>query len=249
MPREARRRSASGIYHIMLRGADGRNIFGDDRDRERFCTCLMKAKEASGFKLYAYCLMGNHVHLLVREGEEPIGTAMKRVGVAYVQYYNRRYQLHGHLFQDRFRSETVETDAYLLDVLRYICRNPVKAGLSRDPFSYRWLGMNGTGEDGGITDGLEALSEMNDAELKNFVREPSRSEHLEDLGPKQKTDREALEILKERCGCGDAKEIEGWDEEARGKAVRTALRSGISIRQLSRLTGISKATVERLGKG
>jgi len=76
-------------------------------------------KRESMFQLYAYCLMGNHVHLLLREGEEPLGMTFKRIGVSYVYYYNWKYQLHGHLFQDRYRSEQVEDDAYFLDVLRW----------------------------------------------------------------------------------------------------------------------------------
>ena len=80
MPRAARKKSASGIYHVMLRGADRRVLFYDDEDNERFLDTLRHAKEISGFKLYAYCLMGNYVHLLIEEGAEPLELVFKRIG-------------------------------------------------------------------------------------------------------------------------------------------------------------------------
>ena len=104
----------------MLRGMDRRIIFTDDMDRYVFLKKVEKAKEKSNFKLYAYCLMDNHVHMLIKEQDEPLELIFKRIGVSYVSYYNKKYELYGHLFQDRFRSEAVESDPYFLDVLRYI---------------------------------------------------------------------------------------------------------------------------------
>ena len=248
MAREARKKSGTGIYHVMLRGADRRILFSDDEDCERFLETLRRAKKESGFRLFAYCLMGNHVHLLLKEGDEPVGVIFKRIGSSYVYYYNWKYQLHGHLFQDRFRSEPVENDAYFLDVLRYICQNPVKAGLSDRPFEYPWLGCGGISEDAGLLDGPGTLTDLKGEALLAFVSERSEAEHLEDRGAKRLTDREAIEQLKAACGCGAAQEISGWPDEKRDAAVRKALRCGLSIRQLSRLTGISKTIVERAAK-
>ena len=129
MPRTARKKTETGIYHIMLRGTDRRLLFTDDEDCDRFIDTLKRVKEISKFQLYAYCLMGNHVHLVLREGDEPLELVFKRLGASYAYYYNWKYQLQGHLFQDRFRSEPINDDAYVMDVLRYICQNPVKACL------------------------------------------------------------------------------------------------------------------------
>lgn len=82
--------------------------------------------------------MGNHVHLLLREGKEPLSQIFKRLGVRYVYWYNWKYKRTGHLFQDRFKSEPVEDDTYFLAVLRYIYQNPVKAGLCEKPEEYQW---------------------------------------------------------------------------------------------------------------
>jgi hypothetical protein len=82
--------------------------------------------------------MDNHIHLLLKEGQEPIATTMKKIGTSYVYYYNWQYNRKGYLFQDRYKSEPVEDDAYFLTVLRYIHQNPVKAGITDDPATYPW---------------------------------------------------------------------------------------------------------------
>ena len=108
MPRQARRKSKSGIYHIMLRGINQQQIFEDSEDFEKILQILKDCKAVSEYKLFAYCLMGNHIHLLVQEDKEPIEQVMKRIATRFVYWYNIKYQRVGHLFQDRFKSEPVE---------------------------------------------------------------------------------------------------------------------------------------------
>ena len=129
MPRHAREKSQSNIYHVMLRGVNRQIIFEDDRDRQYFMTAMQRCKEVSRYRLHAFCLMPNHVHLLIEPAEEPLETVFKRIGVSYANYFNKRHERVGHLFQDRFRSENVETDEYYMTALRYILQNPVKAGI------------------------------------------------------------------------------------------------------------------------
>ena len=248
MPRKARQRSRTGIYHVMLRGADGRIIFADDDDHIRFIQTLKNAKEKAPFYLYAYCLMGNHVHLLLREDTVPVGDVIRRVGSSYVYYYNWKYELHGHLFQDRFRSESVEDDAYFLDVLRYIWQNPIKAGLCADPMNYPWLGCSGIHTDRGLLDEFGDLLDMDREKLLQFVNQKCQMPHLEDHGPVRMTDREAISKLREAHVCETVQEMIGWDKQRRDTALRSALALGVSIRQLSRLTGIGKITIERVAE-
>jgi putative transposase len=94
-------------------------------------------------KIYAWCLMSNHVHLLLREGAESISITMKRIGVSYALYYNYKYMTTGHLFQDRFKSEDVESTDYLLTVTRYIHQNPVKARIVAHPDEWSWSSCPG----------------------------------------------------------------------------------------------------------
>ena len=129
MARQARKKSESGVYHIMLRGINKKDIFIDDEDYRRFLKTLYNCKKESHFELYAFCLMSNHIHLMIKESDDSISTIIKRIGCSFVYWYNKKYDRIGHLFQDRFRSEPVEDDEYFLSVLRYIHQNPVKAGL------------------------------------------------------------------------------------------------------------------------
>ncbi|MCQ2458038.1 MAG: transposase [Clostridia bacterium] len=248
MPRAARTKSETGLYHIMLRGMDHRDIFMDDEDRKRFLETLDKVREVSGFKLYAYCLMENHVHLLLQEGTEPLEVVFKRIGISYVYYYNWKHELSGHLFQDRFRSEPIDTDAYFLDVLRYICRNPVEAGLSDKAFEYPWLGCAGMGNQTLLTDDIGKLTVLKNDELIQYVTQPAKTEHLDTTEKKRLTDREAIEQLKSLSRGANPQDITGWSPDKRDRIVIAALESGISIRQVSRLTGISKAVIERIRK-
>ena len=230
----------------MLRGADRRTLFSDDEDCLGFLTSLRRAKEASGFSLFAYCLMGNHVHLLLKEEREPIEIAMKRLTVSYVYHYNQKYDLLGHLFQDRFRSEPVTSDAYFMDVLRYICQNPVKAGLSQTPKAYRWLGCAWIRDDFQLTDSIREFTQLSEEDLISFIDGDCEKEHLEETDSRRITDHEAIRRLCAACNCQHAQEIEGWPPDKKAEAVRKALGERISVRQLSRITGISKAVIERI---
>jgi putative transposase len=132
MPRQSRQRSETGIYHIMLRGINRQEIFHDDIDRVRFLETLKKYKKKCEMKVYGWCLMNNHIHLLLHEGKENISITIKRIGVSFAWYHNLKYNKIGHLFQDRFRSEKVENDEYFLSVIRYIHQNPLKAMLIKN---------------------------------------------------------------------------------------------------------------------
>ena len=137
MARRAREISGTGIYHVMMRGINRQNIFEDDEDFTRFVELLFQMVcpvDDNGKPLpprcifYAYCLMTNHVHLLIREVTESLSSVIKRIGVSYAQYYNKKYQHFGHLFQDRFRSEPVNDNAYFFTLLQYIHQNPAHRG-------------------------------------------------------------------------------------------------------------------------
>lgn len=138
MPRSTRPKSQTGIYHVMLRGINRQQIFIDDEDKERFVETVKRFKKESCYEVYAYCLMNNHVHLLLKESSESIGQVMKRICGSYVYWYNRKYGRIGHLFQERFRSEAVEDQEYFLTVFRYIHQNPLKAGVSQSLEKWEW---------------------------------------------------------------------------------------------------------------
>ncbi|MFQ9763544.1 MAG: transposase [Gemmiger formicilis] len=137
MPRKARKLSSCGVYHIMIRGINRMTIFNDDADNLNFLHILDFCADEN-FIIMAYCLMGNHLHLLAKDCNDSLQHMMKAIGVRYVAYYNRRYQRTGPLFQGRYKSQPVTTKGYFLRVLRHIHRNPVAAGMVQDMQDYPW---------------------------------------------------------------------------------------------------------------
>ncbi|MCZ2845921.1 MAG: transposase [Candidatus Bathyarchaeota archaeon] len=138
MPRKARKLSTTNIYHIMIRGNQKQDIFLKDEDKLKFIDILKKKKQKGEYELYAYCLMNNHVHLLIKEKKDPISRIMQRINISYVNYFNHEYQQVGHLFQGRFNSEPVEDENYLLSALSYIHKNPEEAFLVKNLEEYPW---------------------------------------------------------------------------------------------------------------
>ena len=126
------------MHHAYARGVNRVVIFLDDEDRERYLALLGKVVERHGWRCLAFCLMQNHVHLLVQTPGADLGRGMQRLHGVYAQYFNRRHGRSGHLFQGRFGTKVMRSDAQLLLAARYIARNPVKAGLCGEATEWRW---------------------------------------------------------------------------------------------------------------
>jgi len=122
----------------MMRGNEKRELFLCDQDRIQFIDTLRSKKGEDRFSLYAYCLMSNHIHLVLKEESDSLSNIMKRINISYALYFNTKYERVGHLFQDRYLSEPIESEDYLLAVIRYVHNNPVKAGIVKLPERYRW---------------------------------------------------------------------------------------------------------------
>ena len=131
MPRVARAKSSSGYYHVMARGSGGQLLFECGEDYAVFLESLGSCADEHSVSLIAYCLMPNHVHLLVRDGDDELGEMMRSLLSGYAQSYNKRTGHVGHVFQQRFKSCPVESDEYLLQLVRYMHENPAKAGICK----------------------------------------------------------------------------------------------------------------------
>lgn len=246
MPRTARIKSSTGIYHIITRGINQQNIFCCEDDYERFLNTLSRYSRKSSCEIYAYCLMDNHIHLLLKEGQEPLATTMKRIGTSYVYYYNWQYNRKGHLFQDRYKSEPVEYDAYFLTVLRYIHLNPIKAGIADDLASYPYSSYREYTNRAKITDTGFALSLFNQDQDKsieefiNFHYQPNDDRCL-DITEKRETfsDKAIRELVSKKYHL-ELVTLSNTKPKTR-KKVLTYLKglNGCSLRQLSRLTGLT----------
>lgn len=138
MARPLRLEVAGGLYHVIVRGNERRNVFRDDADRLRYLARLAFYREKFGFRLLAYCLMENHVHLAIETGKIPLSRIMAGLQSSYTQDFNRRHERSGHLFQGRYKAFLVEKDRYALALLRYIHENPVKARVVERPERFAW---------------------------------------------------------------------------------------------------------------
>lgn len=126
------------LYHVMCRGNQKQLIFSDDRDRQRYVDLLKESQQRFRYRLYAYVLMGNHVHHLLEIGQTPLSKVMQNILFRYTRYWNWRYQKTGHLFQGRYKAILCEKESYLLELIRYLHLNPVRSGVVKDPRRYAW---------------------------------------------------------------------------------------------------------------
>lgn len=247
MPRKARQKAESGIYHVMLRGIDRQLIFEDAEDYLRFLDIVQECRDLCDFKLYAYCLMGNHVHLLLKVQNDGLETIFKRIGGRYVYYYNVKYQRIGHLFQDRFKSEPVDDDAYFLTVLRYIHQNPVKAKLCSKVEDYPFSSFAEYLHESTCVDTEYAHSMIDRSEFVRFNNTPNSDTCMEIASPTRRavTDTQAQIVIEKISHCKTIIEFQELEEKKKERYIKKIYDKGVSVRQLSRLTGISKGMVEK----
>ena len=136
MARKARLEVEGGLYHVITRGNDRQDIFHAAEGYLKFLSLLVSQKQKTQFFLYAYCLMTNHIHLLIERRAETVGRIMQRVLTGYSQWYNRRYKHIGHVFQGRHKAILCDGDTYLAELVRYIHLNPVRARMVTLPEDY-----------------------------------------------------------------------------------------------------------------
>ena len=255
MARRTRTESATGIYHVIMRGINKQLIFENPEDFDRFKKCLDNAKEKDGIRLYGYCLMDNNVHLLVGIGSDHIGASIKRIGVGYAIWFNRKYERCGGLFQDRFRSEPINDDVYLLSALRYIHQNPVKAGMCKRVEDYRWSSYaDYIGEDDGLADAADILA-MFSAKPQNqtklfveFMEEESDAGFADIDDDARSSDENLRERMFHLCGAKNATEVQRLAPDERSQALKLMRNDGMSIRQIVRLTGVPFGIVRKTGR-
>ncbi|HQZ00447.1 MAG TPA: transposase [Propionicimonas sp.] len=250
MPRQARQLVESGIYHVMLRGVNRDAIFLEDEDRERFLYALARVHELSGCVVLAYCLMTNHVHLVLRSVDEPIGDVVKRLGVRYAGWFNGKYGRVGHLFQDRFKSVGVETDAHLLALVRYVWNNPVEAGLTTRPQDYPWSSHRLLESDSALVraEDLRKLlpPDALTAECVPCIGVVEGFEQARKGRPRLHTDAGVARLIEQVCGITTANEFGDLDLRAQRRIVRELRTRSVPYEQIAKATGMSASSVRRL---
>ena len=161
------------VYHALNRGNNRADVFTDDADRVAFLEALARTKERYPFRLFGYCLMTNHFHLLLRPEPGPsISRILQSLTVAHTWRYHKRHRTSGHVWQGRFKSPVIQDDAHLLVVLRYLEANPLRARMVTDPADYRWSSyqQHGMGQDDPLLSGFPEWEELGRTEPERRKR-------------------------------------------------------------------------------
>ena len=137
MARKPRIHYPGALYHVMVRGNNGENVLSEEIHKNKYLDIVASYKEKIGFILYAYCIMDNHVHLLIEVTDVPLSQIMQRIQQVYTQWFNHKYNRTGHVFQQRYKALLCDKDNYLLQLIRYIHNNPVKANFEGG-IEYKW---------------------------------------------------------------------------------------------------------------
>ncbi len=256
MARVPRTKSSTGYYHIVLRGNNRSTIFFDNQDRLTFLEYLSKQKDKGLLVINAYCLMSNHIHILLQDTGNNLTTAMRSICTSYALYINKKYQRTGHLFDNRYRSETIDDERYLFAVLRYIHQNPVKAGICSKVEEYRWSSdkyyRNADNTKLVSTNILDFINKNKSAAISNYIRLmqiPEGNKFL-DILDDPLTESEIKDIIKQELSKAGIANIK--DDRTRDNLARLVSslhkNNGISIRKIASTLGVSKGFVQNLLK-
>jgi len=247
MAREKRHFSNSGYAHLIMRGNNKQILFEEDEDYRFYLSRLGKYSRESAIRINAYCLMENHVHLLVNDPEGNVPEMMRKIGVSYAKYYNLKYEHCGHLFQDRYLCEPVEDDVYFLTVFRYILNNPRKAGICPAE-QYRWSSYKAFFRENTSVD-LEIIRGRFPTEkmYREYIGAQEENECMEYQKPVRDDDW-ALGVIRECLRIENGTELQAWERRKRDGAVRQLREKGLTVRQIERLTGISRSVIQRTGQ-
>ncbi|MDD5014369.1 MAG: transposase [Atribacterota bacterium] len=263
MPRYPRKYSKTGIYHIMLRGNERKDIFIDEEDKEKFIKIVFKKKTDEAFKLYAYCMMDNHLHLVIKEQKETISQIIKKIAISYAYYFNHKYKRVGHLFQDRYKSETIEDEAHLLSAIRYVHNNPEKAEITKKE-KYRWSSysnyidlLNHHREIPEIKEILEMFSSNIERALKEFIHFSNQYEERNFLEMKETIKSEINEenvneyingYLKSRNLKKEDLKRREHTKQKEDLIQQLTKRSNLSKRKIAILIGVNRETVRKVSE-
>lgn len=244
MVRQNRRRAESGFYHVVLKGSGSQILFEDNDDRRAFLSYLEEMLARYDSQLIAWCLMDNHVHLVVSDARGKVSACIHDLATSYAVYFNKRHNRGGQVFDGRFHSVPIESDRQLLCAVRYVHDNPAKAGISTTD-TYAWSSYRAylQGRSGCTSIGL-VLDMLGDARGFKAFSESSEYADYEFRAGARWTDEEALEAVREVVG-GVPSSIKALPVHERNECLRLLRDRGLSVRQLERLTGIGRGIITR----
>ena len=238
--------SSLGIYHVVYRGINKQRIFEDAEDYNKYLSILRKYQSICGYKLIAYCLMSNHIHLLIKPGEIPLPRIFQRISPSFVYWYNRKYQRVGSLFQARFKSRPVNTRSQLLIVTRYIHQNPVKAAICSHPEQYEYSSFRRYFNND-LIDSEFVLSEISRTDFCDFncAENDDYCLDIEEELPRM-NDELAAKLMRKLSGCNNVTEFQALNANQRNTILLDMLMARVSAKQASRITGVSYGVVRKV---
>lgn len=245
MPHSARKMSESGYYHVVAKAIADQMIFESDVDRRYYIKLLDTATTETYCTLHAYCLMSNHVHLVIEDNFDSLATLMKYVDERYGMYFANKTERNGGIFRKPFWSESINTDAYLLCAVRYVHANPTVAGIC-SPFFYEWSSAKDYMGRNGITDTSKILAMCGNTD--SFVRFSNQMPACAQAFPGSKlighiNDEEALRVARLTLGADELRSIGSLPISDRNDAIRKLKQTGLTLRQIARATGLGYYTV------
>lgn len=252
MPRKPRQCSSLGIYHVVVKGINSHLLFEERNDYLKYLEILKFQKENCNFNLFAYCLMTNHVHLLIKVNETPLDSIFRKINTSYANWFNMKYSRSGPLQDGRYYSEPVNSLDYFLSALRYIHKNPLKANLEKKIGSkYPWNSYRSyTNQNDSLIDINFVLSEF--ASIDDFIEYHSHFSNSDivflDINNIRRRipDDVAIEIIKQSCGVNHPTDVSKFTLLDRRNAIYSLYEKGISSRQINRLTEIPRGVIDRI---
>lgn len=246
MPRKQRQTSSKNCYHVINRGINKMFIFYSNVDKYVFLSKVKKYSKELNIKVYAYCLMDNHFHLLIGNIQNNLSTFMKKIGDSYVSYFNKKYERIGPLFQDRFKSEPVEDEKYFLTLVRYIHQNPQKAGKCKT-INYQWSSIRCFWEKQDFIDTdftIQLIGGLKN--LINYLLEENNDIVMEYLPAKETklSADENIQKIKLELKLEDPKTIADFSIPKRNKYIHRLREAGFTIQQIIASTGLSRGIIQ-----
>ncbi len=247
MARKPRVYGTSGLYHVILRGNNKQNLFNDDIDRKFFIDRLRKYSKELKIAVHAYCLMNNHVHILIGNASQNLSLLVQKIANSYVFYFNRKYERSGHLFQGRFKSEPILDDVHFKTVYRYILQNIEKSGLAKLD-QYRWNSfgaLNRCRKNSFIN--VEYIMGMFSSKklLLEFLFQRENIKCMEYENKIVLSDDRAINLIKRIFGISSPYKLERLELEEQILKCKIMKRHGLSMSQIGRITGISTLIIRK----
>lgn len=245
MPWRPRTLSETGLYHVTQRGTAHGLIFESDDDRRQFLRIIKKYRDELGFRVLAWCLMDDHIHLVLDIPNTDITHVMKCIDIAYAKYFNQKTKREGHLFQGAFKSKPIVTEAQLMATIHYVHQNPEVARICRAS-EYHWSSFQELMGRRYLVDTEFVLALFGG--LDGVMRYGGDASQVAHTGTWSRgmTDAEVLDLVKDRLGEDVSSLLAAGGREQRDEAVRLLDACGVSARQIARIVGLGRVTVLRI---